>query len=734
MRLAWLNKRLIRFLRCLYRWFPASEPAKYRWVCRRAQSWPLDAILYAAQMQVLEEREEAMASLAREPAPAGASAPEPELPGAASAPLPRRPEAVRLRREAGGQAIGYVGLDEAAAPPMPAPARLVAFYLPQFHPIPENDAVWGRGFTEWANVARALPQVEGQVQPRLPGELGFYDLRVPEVMRRQVELARNHGLGGFCFHFYWFAGKRLLEAPLLRFLEDPECDLPFCLCWANENWTRRWDGYDSDVFVAQDHSPEDDLAFIEYIERYLRDPRYIRIDGKPVLVVYRPSLLPDPRKTARVWRDHCRRAGIGEILLVTTTSFDRNPPKSIGFDAALEFAPNNSNPTVITDAVRRINPAFSGHVYDWRCLVERSRTRSRLPYRLFPGVNPGWDNTPRKPDNGNIFLHASPRGYEEWLGNAIRHEMDTIGEPENRLVFINAWNEWAEGACLEPDSRLGYAYLAATRRALQQAAAGAAGTVRKAVELPAVVIVHAFYPELLDEMLAHLQAWSVPFELIVTAPPQREAQVRARLAAAGVNAECRVFANRGRDILPFLHVANELADAGDRLVVKLHSKRSLHRQDGDVWRRDLLAKLISPENAREIHAAFVDQPRLGMVAPEGHVLPMSFYWGSNEANVQYLCRRMGLPEVKVDDDLFVAGSMFWSRLSALRPLLDVHLEEGLFEQECGQVDGTMAHAIERALARAVLGAGMIVASTAAPRKSALPSEDDYGYAESSRGS
>jgi|GEM_PF-193329 len=349
------------------------------------------------------------------------------------------------------------------------PVTLICFYLPQFHPIKQNDEWWGEGFTEWTNVRPAQPQFEHHYQPHVPDMLGYYDLRNVEVQLKQIELAKLYGVGGFCFYFYWFAGERLLETPTLNYLKEPSLDFPFCLCWANENWSRRWDGKDSEILIGQDHSAQDDLDFIAYVAQYLQDPRYIRVQGKPLLLVYRPSLLPDPAETAQRWREWCRDNGLGEIYLAYTQSFEMNDPTEYGFDAAIEFPPNNSSPPSIADSVIPLHAEFEAKVYDWTIFPERSRNYLEPTYTLFRSVTPAWDNTARRKTRGTVFANSTPALFGEWLGNAIEDTRKRFSNRDERLVFINAWNEWAEGAHLEPDQRYGFAYLDATRSALARA-------------------------------------------------------------------------------------------------------------------------------------------------------------------------------------------------------------------------------------------------------------------------
>src|SRR5918911_547953 len=219
--------------------------------------------------------------------------------------------------------------------------RAIAFYLPQYHPIPENDRWWGKGFTEWTNVARARPLFPGHYQPHLPADLGFYDLRLPETRMVQAELARTHGIEGFCYWHYWFNGRRLLERPFNEVLASGEPDFPFCLAWANENWTRVWNGSERDVLIGQQYNEEDDRQHIRSLLAAFRDERYIRIDGKPVFLVYRAAKIPDPLRTTEVWREEAQKAGVGDLYLCRIESFpdERTDPARLGFDAAVEFHP-----------------------------------------------------------------------------------------------------------------------------------------------------------------------------------------------------------------------------------------------------------------------------------------------------------------------------------------------------------------------------------------------------------
>lgn len=602
-------------------------------------------------------------------------------------------------------------------------ARVIAFYLPQFHPIPENDAWWGRGFTEWTNVSKAVPQFIGHDQPHLPGELGFYDLRIVDVMRRQAELAKLYGVEGFCFYYYWFSGKKLLERPLQQLI-DSDIDLSFCICWANENWTRRWDGMDSDILMEQHYSPEDDRAFIESIMPLLRDRRYIRVGGRPVVVLYRPSLLPDAGVTLRRWRNLCREAGIGELFLCMV-QFDQHDPLKDGFDAAIEFPPHKLGNGIppINHSLDIINPDYNGYIVDYDAIVDRALQEPVPGYPLIRGVCPSWDNEARKPGRGYTMANTSPSKYRSWLRSSIHfaQQNPVLGES---IVFVNAWNEWAEGAYLEPDRRYGYAYLNATKQALLQPKA--------CMTTPAeiCIVIHAYYPELLPEIFAYLRDWPVPYRLVITAPNDGISQIEHHLQVARLVATIVPMPNHGRDILPFLETLQTQVRP-EEIVLKLHTKRSLHRKDGDRWRMEMLDQLMASDRVRHIVDTFKEKKDLGVVVPKGHILPLTTYWGANAASVLKLTSEMDGIGVNPYDELFPAGSMFYLRADAAREILKLNLTGADFEEESGQVDGTLAHAIERCFGVAAWKAGYFMSDTSAPDRPYYRFTKQYAYAKSS---
>lgn len=341
-------------------------------------------------------------------------------------------------------------------------SRTVAFYLPQFHPIPENDKWWGTGFTEWTNVRRARGAFVGHAHPRRAGALGEYDLRDIEVMHEQAALARQHDVDAFCMYYYWFDGKRLLETPLDAYLREGP-DFPFCISWANENWSRRWDGKDHEVLIAQAYDESTAQSVFADMLRYLVDPRYLRVDGRPVILVHRIDHVPGGLQLAATWRRLSREAGLGDLYLVAAETRPHLDPRPVGFDAVAEFPPVGANTlgSALLTPPRGLSRSFRGRLMSYPRTARRYMRRRRPVFRRHPGVMPAWDNTARRSDAATVFVGASPQLYARWLAHA-RSTEDRFGRAG--LVFVNAWNEWAEGAYLEPDALWGDAYLRATSR------------------------------------------------------------------------------------------------------------------------------------------------------------------------------------------------------------------------------------------------------------------------------
>jgi len=347
-------------------------------------------------------------------------------------------------------------------------AKLIAFHLPQFYPTPYNDEWWGKGFTEWTNVTKARPRFRGHYQPHLPADLGFYDLRLPEARAAQAALASEYGIYGFCYYHYWFNGRRLLERPVDEILKMGTPDFPFCLCWANENWTRAWDGFDKQVLVQQTYSAEDDLNHLRWLANAFCDRRYIRVNGRPMFLVYRAASLKNPLETTDRWRAEALRMGIGELHLCHVESNFRpiaKNPSELGFDAAVQFQPSA---TLVhgTGWAGRIQRIFGRNKknnarYPYAQLVNSAISQTAASYLRYPCVCPSWDNSSRRKDSCFTLTGTSPKLYEEWLRHAVANAPVSRGE---KIVFINAWNEWSEGCHLEPCQRYGRKFLEATAR------------------------------------------------------------------------------------------------------------------------------------------------------------------------------------------------------------------------------------------------------------------------------
>ncbi len=350
---------------------------------------------------------------------------------------------------------------------IPPAARIVPFYLPQFHPSEINDEAWGKGFTEWANVAQVSPAFEGHAQPLVPSELGFYDLRVDAVRHRQLELEKYAGVAAFMYYYYWFSGEKVLHVPLDRTVADESLDQPFCLMWANENWTKAWDGRAEDVLLAQRYDQVGAEQFIEDVLPLLLDPNYVRVDGKAVLAVYRPAQIPDLGQVVATWRRRVREEGGGELLLLsvdTGTRFDGLGAdyRSSGFDGAMGFPPHQVPWTAQTPRGLGLAREFSGRLLSYRATVRDSLAHARSQGNdYYPSVMVNFDNTARKKTAADVWYGSNPYTFRRWLADTVA---TVAARPyQERVVFVNAWNEWAESAVLEPTLRWGPTYLQAVR-------------------------------------------------------------------------------------------------------------------------------------------------------------------------------------------------------------------------------------------------------------------------------
>ena len=369
-------------------------------------------------------------------------------------------------------------------------ARVLAFYLPQYFPIPENDRWWSPGFTEWTNVAKAKPLFPGHWQPHQPADLGFYDLRVPETRERQAQLARDAGVEGFCYWHYWFGGgRRILERPFDEVLNSGQPDFPFCLAWANHSWTEIWKGMHNTTLIEQTYpGREDEEAHFRWASPAFHDPRYVRIDGKPVFVVFAPHRVPEPQRFIEHWQNLAVKDGLKGVYFIALVNkyapgvSQYRDPCLASFDAVTQHPPHDYLETSGSEAnltlKRRLKELRLGPVfykatrgkmvrprrYDYSDVVKHALSDMPDEERFLPCVIPNWDNTPRSGTRGVVYEGSTPELFAEYMTKAV--ERVAPRDFDKRVIFLKAWNEWAEGNYVEPDATFGHQYLDAIRSSI----------------------------------------------------------------------------------------------------------------------------------------------------------------------------------------------------------------------------------------------------------------------------
>ena len=591
---------------------------------------------------------------------------------------------------------------ESLSPAADSKLRVVAFYLPQFHEIPENNNAWGKGFTEWTNVCKALPQYLGHYQPRIPGELGFYNLTDPRVLQRQVDLATASGVHAFCFHYYWFSGKKLLEKPLDIFMGLNLGDFQFCINWANENWTKRWDGLDEEVIIKQENQPNDAELFFKDILPILRHPNYIQIEpGVPLLLIYRPENIPNPREFAEKLRREARAAGFRGLHIVMCQTFGKRDPQPYEFDAACEFPPHELR-LAKKGNLTFLNNQFKGRVCDATNIVAELKKEiesEKMSYPVFRCAFPNWDNSARKFGAGYIMHGMSPSVFQDWLFLISKNTYkDSAGRP---WIFINAWNEWGEGAYLEPDRELGFKNLNAVARVVdsfglnsrRQLIAKHEEPLKETLS-PLAILLHIFHEDLVDDVLDNIKSFELIFDFYVTVTDTLTTSAIQKIVARFPSVRILEVKNHGRDALPFLKAIRHFNLGRYKAVCKLHTKKSPHRPDGDAWRNAMFKDLLNPDGGSQVIKEFAESINSGLLVPQFSLVKSG---GDNlidnEKNLKALFRAYKLAPLW--DFHFPAGTMFWASGRLLNKVNETYISEDNFEVEAGQLDATLAHAYER---------------------------------------
>ena len=620
--------------------------------------------------------------------------------------------------------------------------KVLAYFLPQFHEVKENNEWWGEGFTEWTNTSKATPSFFGHYQPREPhGDIGQYRLDTMEsfvaTMTKQAKLAKQHGVHGFCFYYYWFSGKRLLEKPVDMLLQNPNIDINFCLCWANENWTRTWDGQNQHVLMGQNHAEDDPLVFIDDIKKYVSDTRYIRVEGKPVIVVYNPSTIPNCKTVFRRWRERARIVGVGEILIWICQTAGQTV-SSLGLensvDMGIEFPPHGCGEIA---SFMPVAPLDVGHTFDYTSLVKiridemKHSVGEKNHFPVYKTPMMAWDNAARRKTGWRAFYSYSLRSFYDWCFVAADYTRQNF-EGEHRFMFINAWNEWAEGTYLEPDKKYGYANINTLSKAIHNLPFDSIYASNSKLEIKddkgntfnvdshfkgdhvrIAVQIHLYYTELMEEVIEAINCIPYKFDCYISTDTSVKKAIiedKFSLLCNANKVHVEVFDNRGRDVAPFLIQMRDTIDNYD-YICHIHTKKTLTTNWGDDWRKYLYNSLFgSADSVRDILGVLSSDNSVGVIFPEtypellvvrGSSLEsyMLYSWGTDvgkaKKELTKLLSRMELDITLPKNPTFPAGNMFWAKTAAVKNIFKLNLTGTDFPEEKGQEDETFAHIVER---------------------------------------
>ena len=578
--------------------------------------------------------------------------------------------------------------------------KVLTFYLPQFHETQENNEWWGQGFTEWVNTRKALPRFENHYQPRIPHEdIGYYDLSEIESIKKQVLLAKQHGIYGFVFYYYWFSGKRLLEKPVDLLLEHPEIDLNFCLCWANGHWTRTWDGLNKNILMKQLYTDEDPVNFIKDIKKYTDDSRYIRVQGKPVIMVYDAAQIPNVNQVFSTWKNCAKELGVGEILIWLC----RTPGSGIEelglqtvVDKEIEFPPRN----MVSFDILEPGLVSDGDIYNYSKLVDKLlflRKNEQVETNLYRCAMLGWDNSARRKDGYTVYDKFDLKKYYDWLSANIK-ETKALYPVEERFTFINAWNEWAEGTYLEPDQKYGYASINVTSQAIYGIAFDAPIVINNDVSVKRRIAIQIDinYLETLEELILFSNNIPYRFDCYISTDTMEKALYIEKSFKESSKANriiIQIVSNKNREIVPCIIQMQDVLENYD-FFCHIHSEK--HEFNSDLRKYLLRSLLYDESRIRDIIETFEEQENIGIAYPELFSNFSSYIvWGEYKKDVVELLDKIN-GFTRIDDiPEFPAGNMFWAKTDAVKQIFNHYSFNGCLEEN-RENELVLNHIIERA--------------------------------------